>query len=89
MSGCLPGEIPCGLKASKLSQQTQKGEDCHAIAEQAVKLLFFMFYIFLLSTDQNTGGLAIIHKSASEEKVVLWLLMTKIKNNKNKSKKTV
>ena len=49
----------------------QKGGDCYAIAEQAIELLLFMFYIFLLSTNQNTGGLSIIHQSAPEDKVVL------------------
>ena len=41
------------------------------IAEQAIELLFFNFYILLLSTYQNTGGLSIIHQSAPEDKVVL------------------
>ena len=50
----------------------QKGGDCYAIAEQAIKLLFLIcIYIFLLSTDQNTGGLSIIPQLAPEDKVVL------------------
>ena len=39
-----------------------------------------MLDIFLLSTDQNTGGLSIIHQSAPEDNVVLELLMITIKN---------
>ena len=39
-----------------------------------------MFYIFLLSTDQNTGGLSIIHQSAPEDKAV-------VTNDKNKKLK--
>ena len=48
-----------------------KREHFYAIAEQAIELLFFVIYIFLLSTDQNSGGLSIIHQSAPEDKVVL------------------
>ena len=74
MSGYLPGEIPCDLKASRHSQQnaaTTERRRLHAIAEQAIELLFFMFYIFLLSTDKKTGGLSIIHQSTPQDKVVL------------------
>ena len=73
MSGCLPGEIPCGLKGSRLNRLLlpQKGGDCYTIAEQAIELYFFMFYILLLSTDQNSGGLSIINQTAPEDKVVL------------------
>ena len=57
MSVCLLGEIPCGLKGSRLNRLLlpQKGGDCYTIAEQAIELYLFMFYILLLSTDQTTG----------------------------------
>ena len=56
MSGCLPGEIPCGLKASRLSYNRlllpQKGGDCYAIAEQAIELLLFK-YIFVVHRSKH------------------------------------
>ena len=58
----------------RLSQQiapVKKGGDYYAIGEQAIEILFFKFYIFLFSTDQNSGGLSIIYQSAPEDKVGL------------------
>ena len=74
MSRCLPCEIPCGLKVSRLSQQIAAATEkrrllCNSRTGYWTSI-FYMLYIFLLSTDQNTGGLSIIHQSASECKVV-------------------
>ena len=46
-------------------QLPQKGGDCYVTAEQAIELLFLMFYIFLLSPDLNTGGLSINNQPIS------------------------
>ena len=56
-SGCLSGEIPCGLKASMLSQQTaaaKKGGDCYAIGEQAIELLFYLCFTYFSCPQINT-----------------------------------
>ena len=70
---------PCGLKASRLSQQIAAATErrkllCNRKTGYRISIILHMLYIFLLSTVQNTGGLSIIHQSAPEDKVVLWLL---------------
>ena len=72
ISGCLPGEIPCGLKASRLINRLllpHKGGDCYAIAEQAIELLLFICFIYSCCPQIKT--LVVCHQSAPEDKVVL------------------